>query len=112
MKKQGDHDDKIVGHVLGTGTWRDWLPKWPRPIFAFGNYELYSVLLHGQDFILPIGGSEDPAIGSIQQDSYLLRTITKLKGPPLNTFFKNGIIEAILINVEKNLILLQREYLY
>jgi hypothetical protein len=62
MKNQ-DRDDEIVGHVLGTGTWRDWLPKLPRPIFALGKNDLYSVLLHGQDFILPIGGSEDPVIG-------------------------------------------------
>ena len=62
MKNQ-DQDDEIVGHVLGTGTWRDWIPKFPRPIFVFGKNDIYSVLIHGQDFVLPIEGSEDPAIG-------------------------------------------------
>ena len=58
-----DLDNKKFAHLLGTGTWLDWLPNIPRPVIAFGRYDIYSVLLNGQDFSLPIGGLNDPAIG-------------------------------------------------
>ena len=62
MNKQ-KHDEEPVGYLLGTGTWLDWLPKLPRPVIAFGKKDLYSVLLNGEGFTLPIDDSNDPAIG-------------------------------------------------
>ena len=50
--------EEPVGDLLGTGTWRDRLPKLPRPVLAVGNRQLYSVVLHGSGFVLPIVGSE------------------------------------------------------
>lgn len=58
-----DHDDEVVGWVLRTGTWRDWIPKLPRLVFAFGKMDIYSVFLNGRDFVLQIRGHEDPIIG-------------------------------------------------
>ena len=58
-----DHDNDGDFHLLGTGTWLDWLPNLPRPVIALWRKDIYSVLLNGQDFSLPIGGSEDPVIG-------------------------------------------------
>jgi hypothetical protein len=57
-----DHENEDY-YLLGTGTWLDWLPNLPKPLIAFGRKHLYSVLLNGQDFSLPIGGSKDPLIG-------------------------------------------------
>ena len=52
--------------VIGTGTWPDTvrrlLRRIPRPVFALGQNDLYSVVVHGGGFQLPIAGSE-PAIG-------------------------------------------------
>jgi hypothetical protein len=48
--------------LIGTGTWRDWFRKIPRPVFALGKNDLYSVLLKGTGFTLPIEGADDPAI--------------------------------------------------
>lgn len=59
-----DHDDETVDYYLvGTGTWLDWLARIPRPVIAIGRKDLYSVMMKGQDFILPIEGSKDPVIG-------------------------------------------------
>ncbi len=59
-----DHDNETDRYyLLGTGTWVDWLPRLPHPVIAFGKKDLYSVLLNGHNFILPIGDSKDPAIG-------------------------------------------------
>ena len=61
--KKADRADEPVGYLLGTGTWRDWFPAIPRPVFAHGTKELYSVLIEGSDFSLSIGGANDPVIG-------------------------------------------------
>ena len=58
-----DHDDETVAYLIGTRTWLDWLPRIPRPVIAMGRKDLYSVMMNGQDFILPIEGSKDPVIG-------------------------------------------------
>jgi hypothetical protein len=55
-------DTSVTGHVITTGTWRDWLPSIPRPVFALGARALYQVVLHGSGFSLPIAASE-PARG-------------------------------------------------
>lgn len=61
--KKADRADEPVGYLLGTGTWRDWFPAIPRPVFAHGTKELYSVLIEGSDFSLSIGGTDTLAIG-------------------------------------------------
>lgn len=55
--------EKEEYYLLGTGTWLDWFPRLPRPVLALGSKDLYSVMLNGQDFILPIRGSKVPVIG-------------------------------------------------
>jgi hypothetical protein len=51
-----DSDGEI--YLLGTGTWRDWLPTLPRPVFALGEKEIYRVMVHGDGFALPIGNGK------------------------------------------------------
>jgi hypothetical protein len=43
-------------YILGTGTWRDFLPRLPKPVFALGAKELYRALVHGDGFALPVDG--------------------------------------------------------
>jgi hypothetical protein len=62
MKKSGRADEP-VGYLLGTGTWRDWFPAIPRPVFALGAKDLYSVLIEGSGFSLSISGTDAPVIG-------------------------------------------------
>ena len=38
--------EEPIGHVLGTGTWRDLLLRIPRPVLAIGAQQLYRVLIH------------------------------------------------------------------
>ena len=58
-----DCDKESVGYLLGTGTWLDWFPKLPRPMIAIGKKDLYSVLINGEGFTLPVDGTKDSAIG-------------------------------------------------
>src|SRR3989442_1659547 len=59
-------ESEPIAWVLGTGTWRDVVRRLvrriPRPVLALGENELYSVMVHGSGFALPIAG-EAPAIG-------------------------------------------------
>ena len=52
-----------IGWIIGTGTWRDFIRRIPRPVFAVGPNELFSVLVHGSGFALWIAGEEEPIIG-------------------------------------------------
>ena len=54
---------EFVGRAIGTGTWLDWIKKIPKPVFALGKYDLYSVFVEGINFTLPVGGADKPAIG-------------------------------------------------
>ncbi len=62
MKHQDQDNDTDI-HLLGTGTWLDWLPNLPRPVIALGENDIYSVFLNGKDFVLPIGDSDEPVVG-------------------------------------------------
>jgi hypothetical protein len=55
--------DEPIGHVLGTGTWRDLLSGIPRPVLATGAQQLYRVLLHGSGFSLPLRDGGEPIVG-------------------------------------------------
>jgi hypothetical protein len=55
--------DEPIGHVLGDGTWRDLLPRIPRPVLAIGAQQLYRVLIHGSGFSLPLRGGGEPIVG-------------------------------------------------
>jgi hypothetical protein len=61
MMQGSNHDEEKVASVLRL-RWRDWLPKLPRPIIAFGDKDLYLVLLEGRGFSIPVPG-ETPATG-------------------------------------------------
>ena len=50
-------DSEIKYYVVGTGSWRDLLPKLPRPVFAFGENDIYWVMVKGTGFTLPIDDS-------------------------------------------------------
>ena len=58
-----NNDYEFVAQAIGTGTWRDWIKKIPKPVFALGKNDMYSVLVQGTDFKLPIGITDEPAIG-------------------------------------------------
>lgn len=49
--------------LLGTGTWRDLLPRIPRPVLALSPKVLYRVLLEGSGFVLPVVQSARPVVG-------------------------------------------------
>jgi hypothetical protein len=53
--------DEPIGQVLGTGSWRDLLPRIPRPVWAIGAQQLYRVLIHGSGFSLT--GDGEPIVG-------------------------------------------------
>ena len=55
--------DEPIGHVLGTGTWRDLLPRIPRPVLAIGAQQLYRVLIHGSGFSLALLDGGEPIVG-------------------------------------------------
>jgi hypothetical protein len=55
-------DPKAEYYLLGKGTWLDFLPTVPRPVFAFGTKQLYRVMIHGSGINLPIG-SDSKASG-------------------------------------------------
>ena len=50
-------------YLLGTGTWRDLLPRIPRPVLAIGSQQLYRVLIHGSGFSLALGDGSEPIVG-------------------------------------------------
>jgi hypothetical protein len=58
-----NESDEPIGHVLGTGTWRDLLPRVPRPVFVVGSQQLYRVLIHGSGFSLPLSDGGEPISG-------------------------------------------------
>ena len=49
--------------LLGTGSWRDLLPRVPRPVLAIGSKTLYRVLMEGSDFVLTIDGGDRHLVG-------------------------------------------------
>jgi hypothetical protein len=49
--------------LLGTGSWRDRLPRVPRPVLAVGSRMLYRVLVEGSNFVLPLDGRGSPITG-------------------------------------------------
>ena len=55
--------EEPVGHVLSTGTWRDLLPRIPRPVLAIGAQQLYRVLIHGSGFSLMLDGGGELIVG-------------------------------------------------
>jgi hypothetical protein len=55
--------EEPVGHIIGAGTWRDLLPRWPRPVLAYGSAELYRVMLARSEFSIPCETGEDPIVG-------------------------------------------------
>ena len=55
--------DEPVGYFLGTGAWRDLLPRIPRPVLAIGAQQLHRVLIHGSGFSLPHRHSSEPIVG-------------------------------------------------
>lgn len=63
MNHQDQDNDNEVFYSIGTGTFLDRLPRVPRPVLAFGKKDLYSVLVNGHDFILPLENSTNPLIG-------------------------------------------------
>lgn len=63
MNSQDQDKENEVFYSIGTGTILDRLPRIPRPVLAFGKKDLYSVLINGHDFILPLENSEHPVIG-------------------------------------------------
>jgi hypothetical protein len=54
-----NQSDQPIGHVLATGTWRDFLPRIPRPVFVIGAQQLYRVLIHGSGFSLPLSDDSE-----------------------------------------------------
>jgi len=61
MNESASTDEEYF--LLGTGTWRDLLPRMPRPVFALSPKTLYRVLLEGSSFVLPVVGSARPIVG-------------------------------------------------
>jgi hypothetical protein len=55
--------DEASGYFLGTGTWRDLLPRIPRPVLAIGAQQLYRVLIHGSGFSLPLRDGGERIVG-------------------------------------------------
>ena len=55
--------EEPIGHVLGTGTWRDLLPRLQRPVLAVGAQQLYRVLIHGSAFSLMLDGGGELIVG-------------------------------------------------
>lgn len=49
-------------HVVSAGRWIDFFRKIPLPVLAVGNKEIYRVMVHGKDFVLPIRDSK-PGVG-------------------------------------------------
>ena len=83
-----------VGALIGTGTWRDWLPRAPAPVFAFGTRDLYLALVHGSGFTLPIRGGS-PAIGFIKNAVVAARDVREAeelaKGAVLRDWRRKGL---------------------
>lgn len=42
--------DDVIGHVIRSGTWRDWVPLLPRPVFALPPRHLFVVMVRGTGF--------------------------------------------------------------
>jgi hypothetical protein len=61
MNEKEQHEP--IGWVIRTGTWRDLIRRIPRPVLALHPTTLFSVLVHGSGFALPIAGGQKPAIG-------------------------------------------------
>ncbi len=49
--------------AVRTGTWRDLIPRLPRPVLALGQKELYRVMFEGSGFTLFLDGVPKPIIG-------------------------------------------------
>jgi len=55
MAETMSSDDKYF--LLGSGTWRDLLPRPPRPVLALAPKALFRVLVEGSGFMLPVAGN-------------------------------------------------------
>ena len=49
--------------LLVSGTWRDLLPRLPRPVLALAPRVLFRVLVEGSGFVLAVAGNTGPSTG-------------------------------------------------
>jgi len=58
-----DENDESQYSLIGSGTWRDFLPSLPKPVIALGHKSIYYVFIHGTRFEVRFGGTNMPLIG-------------------------------------------------